>query len=66
MRSKFSRPRFPAVLGKTPKSAGNISLTLREWGLFCIESRLHGAGGIGVMTINGKIYWACTLYAPAN
>ena len=49
-----------------PKMAGNISLTLREWGLFCIESRLHGAGGIGVMTINGKIYWACTLYAPAN
>ena len=29
-----------------PKKAGNISLTLREWGLFCIESRLHGVGGI--------------------
>lgn len=24
------------------------------------------AVGIGVMTINGKIYWSCTLYAPAN
>ena len=24
------------------------------------------AVGIGVMTINGKIYWACTLYAPVN
>ena len=29
-----------------PKKAGNISLSLREWGLFCIESRLQGAGGI--------------------
>lgn len=29
-----------------PKKAGNISLTLREWGLFCIESRLQGAGGV--------------------
>ena len=29
-----------------PKKAGNISLSLREWGLFCIESRLQGAGGV--------------------
>ena len=29
-----------------PKKAGNISLTLREWGLFCIESLLRGAGGV--------------------
>ena len=29
-----------------PKKAGNISLTLREWGLFCIESRLQGASGV--------------------
>ena len=29
-----------------PKKAGNISLSLREWGLFCIESRLQGVGGI--------------------
>ncbi len=29
-----------------PKKAGNISLTLREWGLFCIESFLRGAGGV--------------------
>ena len=29
-----------------PKKAGNISLSLREWGLFCIESRLQGVCGI--------------------
>ena len=29
-----------------PKKAGNISLTLREWGLFCIESLLQGADGV--------------------
>ena len=29
-----------------PKKAGNISLSLREWGLFCIESHLQGAGGV--------------------
>ncbi len=27
-----------------PKKAGNISLPLREWGLFCIESLLRGGG----------------------
>ena len=26
----------------------------------------YTAVGIGVTTINGKIYWACTMYAPAN
>lgn len=26
----------------------------------------YTAVGIGVATINGKIYWACTLYAPKN
>ncbi len=41
------REQTEGVLLRTlPKSAGNISLTLREWGLFCIESRLQGAGGV--------------------
>ena len=29
-----------------PKKAGNIFLSLRELGFFCIESRLQGAGGV--------------------
>ena len=33
-------------LRTSPKTAGNFSLTLREWGLFYIESRLQGAGGV--------------------
>ena len=39
-------PGFPLFWVKMPKKAGNISLSLREWGLFCIELRLQGAGGV--------------------
>ena len=39
-------PGFPLFWVKMPKKAGNISLSLREWGLFCIESRLQGVCGI--------------------
>ena len=49
MQRRFLRKRGAAErvsLRTLPKKAGNISLTLREWGLFCIESRLQGAGGI--------------------
>ena len=42
-----AREQTEGVLLRTlPKKAGNISLSLREWGLFCIESRLQGADGV--------------------
>ena len=49
MQRRFLRKRGTAErisLRTLPKSAGNISLSLREWGLFCIESRLQGADGV--------------------
>ena len=49
MQRRFLRKRGTAErvsLRTLPKKAGNISLSLREWGLFCIESFLRGAGGV--------------------
>lgn len=44
---ELAREQTEGVLLRTlPKKTGNISLTLREWGLFCIESLLQGVGGI--------------------
>ena len=46
LRGRRSEQTERVSLRTLPKKAGNISLTLREWGLFCIESRLQGAGGV--------------------
>ena len=46
LRGRRSEQTERVSLRTLPKKAGNISLSLREWGLFCIESRLQGAGGI--------------------
>ena len=63
--SRLSDGQFYDFLETTaPSDTAALMQLFDAWDDFNDDS--YTAVGIGVTTINGKIYWACTLYAPKD
>ena len=63
--SRLSDGQFYDFLETTaPSDTAAMMQLFDAWGDFNDDS--YTAVGIGVTTIKGKIYWACTLYAPKD
>jgi len=56
--------RISFLTAKVPANKAELWTTLEKAGTFDDEACKYI--GIAVVTIDGKIYWACTLYAPVN
>ena len=56
--------RISFLTAEVPANKAELWTTLEKAGTFDDEACKYI--GIAVVTIDGKIYWACTLYAPVN